>query len=170
MLTEKETRRLKALVNRQVGIPSPIIFMTHLKFSRNTYSNLIIKDAKELYLLLIKDGYDLVGDIKNNSKTYYIIIRYWKDQIELDKPKYDFPSKPIQRKQDNKDTTVGGGGSNRNKIRYPKKCRKTAWKRFYKLFPLLDPNKSDEEKQKIKNKPHRWWQGQTEAEKILNNK
>lgn len=42
-------------------------------------------------------------------------------------------------KQDNKDITIGSGGSNKNKIRYPKKCRKTAWKRFYKLFPNLKP-------------------------------
>lgn len=45
--------------------------------------------------------------------------------------------KPIAIRRDNKDVKVGSGGSNRNKIRYPKKCRKTAWKRFYKLFPHL---------------------------------
>ena len=31
------------------------------------------------------------------------------------------------------------GASNKNKIRYPRKKRKTAWKRFYKLFPHLKP-------------------------------
>lgn len=32
---------------------------------------------------------------------------------------------------------------NRNKIRYPRKVRKTAWKRFYRLFPhLLEKEKS----------------------------
>jgi hypothetical protein len=43
--------------------------------------------------------------------------------------------------RDNKDRTVKqcGYASNKNKIRYPKKVRKTAWKRFYKLFPFLDP-------------------------------
>jgi hypothetical protein len=41
--------------------------------------------------------------------------------------------------RDNKDATVGSGncGSNANTIRFPKKCRKTAWKRFYRLFPHL---------------------------------
>ncbi len=42
--------------------------------------------------------------------------------------------------RDNKNITVGSKGSNSNKIRYPKKCRKTAWKRFYKLFPHLKPS------------------------------
>ena len=42
-----------------------------------------------------------------------------------------------------KDNSIWGtarsqyGNSNRNKIRFPRKCRKTAWKRFYKLFPHL---------------------------------
>lgn len=43
----------------------------------------------------------------------------------------------VKEGRDNKDVLVGGGGDNKNKIRYPKKCRKTAWKRFYKLFPHL---------------------------------
>jgi hypothetical protein len=47
------------------------------------------------------------------------------------------PTKPPGESRDNKDVLVGSSGDNRNKIRYPKKCRKTAWKRFYKLFPHL---------------------------------
>ncbi len=49
----------------------------------------------------------------------------------------DYNAKPIKEKKDNKDFYNGGGGSNKNKVRYPKKCRKTAWKRFAKLFPNL---------------------------------
>jgi hypothetical protein len=48
--------------------------------------------------------------------------------------------KPIIERKDNgtfKNKGSGYGNSNRNKIRYPKKCRKTAWKRFYRLFPHL---------------------------------
>lgn len=43
--------------------------------------------------------------------------------------------------RDNKDRVVFGkqNRSNRSKIRYPRKVRKTAWKRFYKLFPHLKP-------------------------------
>lgn len=45
---------------------------------------------------------------------------------------------PRSPKQDNKNVRVGGGGSNRNSIRFPKAVRKTAWKRFWKLFPALE--------------------------------
>lgn len=44
---------------------------------------------------------------------------------------------PPPARQDNKTCAVGSGGGNSNSIRYPRKCRKTAWKRFYKLFPSL---------------------------------
>lgn len=47
---------------------------------------------------------------------------------------------PKRPRQDNKNfINRGSGMGNRNPIRYPKKCRKTAWKRFYKLFPKLKP-------------------------------
>lgn len=43
---------------------------------------------------------------------------------------------PQKEGRDNKGTYVGGGGSNRNKIRYPKKNRsKKVWAMFYKMFP-----------------------------------
>ncbi len=38
--------------------------------------------------------------------------------------------------RDNKGVYIGGGGSNRNKIRYPKKNRSVAtWRKFYAMFP-----------------------------------
>jgi hypothetical protein len=41
-------------------------------------------------------------------------------------------------RQDNKTyINCGSGHDNYNSIRYPSKKRKTAWKRFYKLFPHL---------------------------------
>ena len=40
--------------------------------------------------------------------------------------------------RDNKGVYVGSGGSNRNKVRYPKKSRsKRTWNIFYKMFPSL---------------------------------
>ena len=46
---------------------------------------------------------------------------------------------PKEPKQDNKNplSNYPTNYYNSNTIRYPKKCRKTAWKRFYKLFPVL---------------------------------
>ena len=49
-----------------------------------------------------------------------------------------YNKKPTKRRKDNgSEINYGSRRSNRNKIRYPKKVRKTAWKRFHKLFPHL---------------------------------
>lgn len=51
---------------------------------------------------------------------------------------------PKLPRQDNKTYRNTGTGNlhNGGRIRYPKKCRKTAWKRFYKLFPTLKKDAS----------------------------
>lgn len=50
----------------------------------------------------------------------------------------DYDSMPPMPRQDNKTyINHGSGGSNWGWLRRPKKVRKTAWKRFYKLFPKL---------------------------------
>lgn len=50
-----------------------------------------------------------------------------------------YKAKPVSEGRDNKDVYVGSGYPQGKTIRYPKKARKTAWKRFYKLFPKLNP-------------------------------
>lgn len=51
---------------------------------------------------------------------------------------------PIRVRQDNKTSiNYGTGRGNNHSIRYPKKGRKTAWKRFYRLFPKLDPKNQE---------------------------
>ncbi len=62
-----------------------------------------------------------------------------KQQLRWDN-KSQYSRRPIKIRKDNKTEHVGSGGSNKNKVRRPRKCRKTAWKRFYKLFPRLKPN------------------------------
>lgn len=54
----------------------------------------------------------------------------------------NYSSMPKEPMQDNKNTLSNYPTNyyNPNSIRYPKKCRKTAWKRFYKLFPTLKYN------------------------------
>lgn len=54
--------------------------------------------------------------------------------------KKQYTLKPIKEGRDNKGVIVGSGGHNINMVRYPKKVRKTAWKRFYRLFPHLKPD------------------------------
>lgn len=53
---------------------------------------------------------------------------------------YNRALKP-ERKDNKTYINRGSGHHNPNPIRYPKKVRKTAWKRFYRLFPSLDPER-----------------------------
>jgi hypothetical protein len=53
--------------------------------------------------------------------------------------KPDYSSMPKNPRQDNKTYITGSGWGNARRIRFPKLVRKTAWKRFYKLFPDLNP-------------------------------
>ena len=55
---------------------------------------------------------------------------------------YKHNKKP-ERKDNKTSINRGSGFSNKNEIRYPSKKRKTAWKRFYRLFPGLKPKEED---------------------------
>lgn len=72
-----------------------------------------------------------------NLKQFEEVNQVWKDLTEDRwKRKYYNRTMPNLPKQDNKKTYVGGGGDNRNRIRYPSlKRSKTTWRRFYALFP-----------------------------------
>lgn len=50
MLTEKEKRRLKALINQPLGAPNPKALVLSL-IQKRKYGEQFIKDAKELYRL-----------------------------------------------------------------------------------------------------------------------
>lgn len=70
-------------------------------------------------------------------------LEYWKKLgIRESKVTKQYRLRPIIERKDNKNSLNYGSGSSggSSSIRYPKKNRKTAWKRFFKLFPHLDPN------------------------------
>jgi len=55
-------------------------------------------------------------------------------------------SMPKQLRKDNKTyINYGSGNCHSSRIRYPRKKRKTAWKRFYKLFPHLKPIEDEQD-------------------------
>lgn len=82
-----------------------------------------------------KQMWDLYCDLKLTPEQLYEIVV---DVLTMrDQNRLQFVGRPPRNKKDNGQQKVGSGGSNRNKIRFPRKCRKTAWKRFYKLFPHL---------------------------------
>lgn len=81
------------------------------------------------------------------SDNYNKILEHWgksyKEQSKLHKSYSTMSRSP---RQDNKtyiNKSLSGYSSNKNKIRYPKKKIKTAWKRFHKLFPHLDPKNNE---------------------------
>lgn len=101
------------------------------------------------YLKTFKDG-KLHGRLDFNCHELYDLFklsgmthnefREMVEGISLSKIKYknSLNGKPVAESRDNKTVRVGNGrNKNQNTIRFPKKCRKTAWKRFYKLFPDL---------------------------------
>lgn len=93
-----------------------------------------IQNASIIHSLYEKAG---VNEIEMLNHWGY----YRKKQLLLH---YKMNTMAKPKRQDNKTyINRGSGGSNANSIRYPKKCRKTAWKRFYRLFPRLKPEISD---------------------------
>jgi len=98
------------------------------KVSNIKSENKKLSEIKEIFQYLDNEG---ITDYAMWNKAY--IRRY------IQKSEYN--RKPIRVRKDNK-TSInwGSGGGNRSSIRYPKKCGKTAWKRFYKLFPHLKEN------------------------------
>ena len=103
-----------------------------VEFFKNKNASKEFWDNKlELFLLLKKKGFEIDKEAR---------LFWFKTNLEYRKISSEYSKKPTRVRKDNKDfINFGSANSNGNKIRYPKKCRKTAWKRFYRLFPNLKP-------------------------------
>jgi len=101
----------------------------------NKLEQLSLKDKNFGELLALARKMNLLED------ELVIEWLYFKHERRIERRFYN--SMPKRNRSDNKDHKSGSGFSNgnANTIRYPKKCRKTAWKRFYKLFPHLKNKK-----------------------------
>lgn len=133
--------KLKHLKNLLYGIPFPVELIgslaepyqienwkkpewnDSLQYGRNLKALIEIKQLAEYFNLSLSELHEMGREIRFER----LAVRRKMNQ------------KHKVSGRDNKTVRIGSGGSNRNKIRYPKKCRKTAWKRFYKLFPNLKP-------------------------------
>lgn len=110
--------------------------------TKDNYEKIEFIDYYPLYqikkLQNIKYVNDIYDKLNIDEKNRYLHWEYYfkyQQKIHDDNKKN---SKPPRK--DNKDyINYGSGGGSWPTIRYPKKCRKTAWKRFYKLFPHLKP-------------------------------
>lgn len=133
MKTDRKLRRLKHLVHK---------YDTYSKFSDRNY----LTEQIDIYVKYISDKHckelhsayseikKLIIELNIDTPTYDKIARE-----EAKKRFYSYDSLKVnnlKETRDNKGVYVGGGGSNRNKVRYPKKARsKNVWKIFYKMFP-----------------------------------
>jgi len=140
-LTKKEYNKLFTLV-RSMHTWSRDTFKSRKKLiaDPNVKSPLNVKISKQLSIAKkIISYYDKAGINDNNWVIHWDVMR--NDQL-LCHEKYESNSRPPR--QDNKTyINKGNGCPHSNKIRYPRKKRKTAWKRFYRLFPHLNPENNN---------------------------
>ena len=122
-LNKKKRKRLLFLVNNLLSIHLPKIN----DWKSEDYGEENVSMLKEIHNL-----FDITNFSEEEKEKFYRTYKW-----DRRKEHVNYDAKPIKEKKDNKDFYNGNGGSNKNKVRYPKKCRKTAWKRFAKLFPHL---------------------------------
>lgn len=137
-LSKKEVHQLISLCKKYFPLPLNVLFCHEEYLDKNKKNYL----GKSFYkkLLDVRKVHELFKKAEIQEADY---LAYWGGLREFHRHESDeYKKKSKPERKDNKDyINRGSGGSNRNKIRYPKKVRKTAWKRFYKLFPSLDPER-----------------------------
>lgn len=101
-----------------------------------TVANWVYQEYDFSYLDELKQ---LIKDINLSKEEFYQIVNEirsnnWERRKVMNR-------KPTKVRKDNSIWTppYENVTEQSTKIRYPRKCRKTAWKRFYKLFPKLKP-------------------------------
>ena len=89
-----------------------------------------LDEAIKVHTLYDKAGIDEKKRIVHWDMTYNIHLLNHRFYTENTKP---------ERKDNKSYINYGNRDGKAGRIRYPSKKRKTAWKRFYKLFPHLKP-------------------------------
>lgn len=86
--------------------------------------------------VLIHKYYDFIGLTEEERKIAW--FRAHMERVTISK---SYNHMPRAARRDNGDTYNRGSGYGRNSMRVPSKKRsKRVWKKFYKLFPHMDPN------------------------------
>ena len=97
------------------------------------------RDSQYKRLVKAKQIISLYEKAGISADDWYIHWDYHRSDQRKINGSYKY-MEPPERKDNKTYINRGNGyGYNRNRIRYPRKSRKTAWKRFYKLFPHLNP-------------------------------
>ncbi len=134
-LSKKELHKLLSLCKKYYPIPLRVLdgqeeyLKKHKKDSLGPKYYQKLLEVRKIHAL-----YQKAGIVEGDYLAHWTIERavQWERHNE-----YGEVLK-LERKDNKNYLNKGNGCSNANKVRYPKKVRKTAWKRFYKLFPSLD--------------------------------
>lgn len=128
-LSRQKERRLNYLCYKNYNI------LQHFPNFESCIESMIQPQKKDICEILILLKEKFYNDYKN-ANNFWSVKHL--EKFSYQKTYYRKPSTPKKDNQlGNIYKDIGRGNPN---IRYPKKCRKTAWKRFYKIFPKLKPN------------------------------
>lgn len=148
MNKNKKYRRLRYLVYKYDSFKNnldDIDLISHLD-KMIEYSNQIDSKIGKKRFLAFSEIKSIVLELNISKEEYFII--YAKESKRKYLAQNNLKLNTIKETRDNKGVYIGNGGSNINKVRYPKKNRsKKTWKIFYKMFP----NKAEKDE----------WNGQT---------
>jgi hypothetical protein len=140
-LSRREAHELLSLCARHFPFPLQIIREQFQKVKEDKnpsrYGGFYVKRLKEMNRI-----HDLFLKVTTEEKEYmehWHIIKASHSEVSQI---YKHNDKP--ERQDNKTSINRGNGRGYTRdIRFPSKKRKTAWKRFYKLFPGLKPEEEE---------------------------
>lgn len=136
MKREKQIRRLRHLIHKYDGSGH-----FHIYNSLIEYLDKRIDYLKDVPIKRMVEEYKAFKEIKQivieNDITNDEYLQIVHEERKIRYTTYDnLRINNLKETRDNKGVYVGGGGSNANKVRYPKKARsKRTWKIFYKMFP-----------------------------------
>ena len=135
-LSKREIKKLFSLCKKYFPLPLHVLDGQE-EYLKNNPKNSAGKgcEKKLKEIRIIHHLYSSAGIDEKNYLFHWHILRARQSEAHRSYQKMVSP----ERKDNKTYLNRGNGCSNANKVRYPKKVRKTAWKRFYKLFPNLAP-------------------------------
>lgn len=136
MNREKQIRRLRHLIHKHDGSGHFHIYNSlieyldkQIEYTENVPVKIIVEKNKAL-----KEIKKIVIENNITNDEYLKIVHEERKRVYMSYENLKINT--LKETRDNKGVYVGGGGSNANKVRYPKKTRsKRTWKIFYKMFP-----------------------------------
>jgi hypothetical protein len=136
MNTNKKLRKLRSLIHSY-----DMCFGNYLNFDLIEHLDSRIKSVEGYNSQHAVEHFNAYTQIKElvlelgiDKFQYFKISKEESQKIHLSHQ--DLRLNTLKETRDNKGVYVGNGGSNGNKIRYPKKNKSAkTWKIFYKMFP-----------------------------------